>query len=33
MMEYIQERNAGALYDLFTKPTETSWPGELPPPR
>ena len=33
MMEYIQERNAGALYDLFTKPTETSWPAKDAPPR
>jgi len=32
-MDYIQERNAGALYDLFTKPTETTYPAQFPPAR
>ena len=33
MMEYIQERNAGALYDLFTAPTTTTYPAKDAPPR
>ncbi len=33
MMDYIQERNAGALYDKLTAPTETSYPAKEPPKR
>jgi cyclase len=33
MMSYIQERNAGALYDKFTAPTATSYPAKDLPPR
>jgi cyclase len=33
MMDYIQERNAGALYDKLTAPTATTYPAKEPPPR
>ena len=33
MMEYIQERNAGALYDKLTAPTSTTYPAMEPPKR
>jgi cyclase len=33
MMEYIQERNAGALYDKLTAPTSTTYPAQEPPKR
>lgn len=33
MMEYIQTRNAGALWDRFTAPTTTSYPAKEPPAR
>jgi cyclase len=33
MMEYIQERNAGALYDKLTAPTSTTYPASEPPKR
>lgn len=33
MMEYIQQRNAGALYDKFTAPTTTVYPAKDAPPR
>ena len=33
MMDYIQERNAGALYDKFTAPTTTTYPAKDAPPR
>jgi cyclase len=33
MMGYIQERNAGALYDKLTAPTSTTFPARNPPPR
>jgi cyclase len=33
MMEYIQERNAGALYDKLTAPTSTAYPAKDAPPR
>jgi cyclase len=31
MMDYIQERNAGALYDKLTAPTSTTYPAKEPP--
>jgi cyclase len=33
MMDYIQERNAGALWDKLTAPTETTYPAKEPPKR
>jgi cyclase len=33
MMDYIQERNAGALYDKFTAATTTTYPAKDAPPR
>jgi hypothetical protein len=33
MMGYIQERNAGALYDKLTAPTSTTYPASEPPKR
>jgi cyclase len=33
MMDYIQERNAGALYDKLTAPTTTTFPASEAPPR
>ena len=33
MMDYIMERNAGALYDKFTAPTATTYPAMEPPQR
>jgi cyclase len=33
MMGYIQERNAGALYDKLTAPTSTTYPAKEPPKR
>jgi cyclase len=33
MMDYIQERNAGALYDKLTRPTTTLYPAKDPPAR
>ncbi len=33
MMDYIQERNAGALYDKLTAPTTTTYPAQDAPPR
>ena len=33
MMEYIQERNAGALWDRLTAPTTTTYPAKEPPVR
>jgi cyclase len=33
MMEYIQNRNAGALYDKLTAPTSTTFPAQEPPAR
>jgi cyclase len=33
MMGYIQERNAGALWDKLTAPTETTYPAKEPPKR
>ena len=33
MMGYIQERNAGALWDKLTAPTETTYPAKDPPKR
>ena len=33
MMDYIQERNAGALYDKLTAPTATTYPAMEPPKR
>ena len=33
MMGYIQERNAGALWDKLTAPTSTSYPAREPPKR
>ncbi len=33
MMEYIQTRNAGALYDKLTAPTTTTYPAKEPPAR
>jgi cyclase len=33
MMDYIQERNAGALWDRLTAPTSTTYPAKEPPAR
>jgi cyclase len=33
MMDYIQERNAGSLYDKFTAPTTTTYPAKDAPAR
>jgi cyclase len=33
MMDYIQERNAGALWDTLTAPTTTTYPAKEPPAR
>lgn len=33
MMEYIQTRNAGALWDKYTRTTTTSYPAKEPPAR
>jgi cyclase len=33
MMDYIQERNAGALWDRLTAPTTTTYPAKEPPAR
>jgi cyclase len=33
MMDYIQERNAGALWDKLTAPTTTTYPAKEPPVR
>ena len=33
MMEYIQERNAGALWDKLSAPTTTTYPAKEPPAR
>ena len=33
MMEYIQQRNAGALYDKLTAATTTTYPARDAPPR
>jgi len=32
-MDYIQDRNAGALYDRLTRPTTTAYPAKEPPAR
>jgi hypothetical protein len=33
MMDYIQERNAGALWDKLTAPATTTYPAKEPPAR
>jgi cyclase len=33
MMEYIQTRNASALWDKYTRPTTTEFPAKEPPAR